>query len=67
MGVNVTGCIDAYFTTDINAFKKYIENGNIIRVCMDSINDKIRQYQEMKRDIEDSVMNILGVSRKYFL
>lgn len=67
MQVNVAGCIDAYFTTDIDAFKKYIETDNVIRVFMDNINDKIRQYQEMKRDLEDSVINILGVSRKYFL
>ena len=67
MQVNVTGCIDVYFTTDIYAFKKYIENDNIIGVCMDSINNKIRQYQEMKHELEDSIMNILGVSRKYFL
>lgn len=65
MEVNVSGCIDVYFTTDVDAFKKYIETDNILGVVMDNINDKIRQYQEMKRDLEDSVMNILGVNRKY--
>ena len=67
MQVNVSGCIDVYFTTDIDAFKKYIENDNIIGVFMDNINDKISQYQEMKHELEDSIMNILSVSRKYFL
>ena len=65
MEVNVSGCIDVYFTTDVDTFKKYIETDNILGVVMDSINDKIHQYQEMKHDLEDSVMNILGVSRKY--
>ena len=45
----------------------YIETDNVIGVFVDNINDKIRQYQEMKRDLEDSIMNILGVNRKYFL
>ena len=61
MKVNVNGCIDAYFTTDVSAFKKYIETDNILDVVMDSINDKIRQYQEMKHELENSVMNILGI------
>ena len=61
MEVNVTGCIDAYFTTDVEAFKKYIETDNVFGVVMDSINDKIRQYQEMKHELEDIVMNILGI------
>ena len=65
MEVNVTGCIDVYFTTDADTFKNYMENDNIFGVVMDSINDKIRQYQEMKHALEDSIMNILGVSRKY--
>lgn len=67
MQVNVSGCIDAYFTTGIDAFKKYIETDNVIGVFMDSVNDKIHQYQEMKHELEDSIINILGVSRKYFL
>ena len=61
MKVNVTGCIDAYFTTDVGVFKKYIESDNILGVFMDSINNKIRQYQEMKHELEDNVMNILGI------
>ena len=65
MEVNVSGCIDVYFTTDIDAFKKYIETDNVIGVFIDNINDKISQYQKMKHELEDSVMNILGVSRKY--
>ena len=64
MEVNVSGCIDVYFTTDVDAFKKYIETDNILGVVMDSINDKIHQYQEMKRELEDSIMNIAGVSIK---
>ena len=65
MEVNVSGCIDVYFTTDVEAFKKYIETDNILGVVMDNINDKIHQYQEMKHELEDSIMNIVGVSRKY--
>ena len=64
MEVNVSGCIDVYFTTDVDAFKKYIETNNILGVVMDNINDKIHQYQEMKRELEDSIMNITGVSIK---
>ena len=64
MEVNVSGCIDVYFTTDADKFKKYIETDNILGVVMDNINDKIRQYQEMKRELEDSIMNIAGVSIK---
>ena len=67
MQVNVSGCIDVYFTTDVDAFKNYIVSDNILGIFMDNINDKIRQYQEMKHELEDSIMNILGVSRKYFL
>ena len=65
MQVNVSGCIDVYFTTDVDAFKNYIVSDNILGIFMDNINDKIRQYQEMKHELEDSIMNILGVSRKY--
>ena len=61
MQVNVTGCIDIYFTTDVEAFKKYIETDNLLGVVMDNINDKIRQYQEMKHELENSIMNILGI------
>ena len=61
MKVNVTGCIDVYFTTDVSTFKKYIETDNVLSVVMDSINDNIRQYQEMKHELENSVMNILGI------
>ena len=64
MEVNVSGCIDVYFTTDVDAFKKYIETDNVIEVVMNNINDKIHQYQEMKRELEDSIMNIAGVSIK---
>ena len=65
MAVDVSGCIDVYFTTDVDAFKKYIETDNVIKDVMNNINDKIRQYQEMKHELEDSIMNIFGVSRKY--
>ena len=64
MAVDVSGCIDVYFTTDVDAFKKYIETDNVIKDVMNNINDKIRQYQEMKHELEDSIMNILGVSIK---
>ena len=65
MQVNVTGCIDAYFTTDVDAFKNYIVSDNLLGIFMDSIGDKVRQCLEMKHELEDSIMNILGVSRKY--
>lgn len=65
MQVNVTGCIDAYFTTDVDAFKNYIVSDNILGIFMDNIGDKVRQCLEMKHELEDSIMNILGVSRKY--
>ena len=64
MEVNVSGCIDVYFTTDVDKFKKYIETDNILGVVMNNINDKIHQYREMKCELEDSIMNIAGVSIK---
>ena len=61
MKVNVSGCIDVYFTTDADAFKKYIESDNRLATVIDNIDEKIRQYQEMKHELEDSIMNIYNL------
>ena len=61
MKVNVSGCIDVYFTTDADAFKKYIESDNRFATVIENINEKICQYQEMKHELEDSVMNVYNL------
>ena len=66
MEVNVTGCIDVYFTTDTDTLKKYLETDNLLGIVVDSINEKVRQYQEMLQELEKSLMNITGIPKKYF-
>ena len=31
-----------------------------------SINEKVRQYKEMIQELEKSLMNIIGIPKKYF-
>ena len=66
MEVNVTGCIDVYFTTDADALKKYLETDNLLGIVVDSINENVRQYQEMLQELEKSLMNITCIPKKYF-
>lgn len=66
MEVNVTGCIDVYFTTDADTLKKYLETDNLLGIVVDSINEKVRQYQEMIQELEKSLMNITAIPKKYF-
>lgn len=66
MEVNVTGCIDVYFTTDADTLKKYLETDNLLSIVVDSINEKVHQYQEMLQELEKSLMNITGIPKKYF-
>lgn len=66
MEVNVTGCIDVYFTTDADTLKKYLETDNLLGIVVDSINEKVRQYKEMIQELEKSLMNITGIPKKYF-
>ena len=66
MEVNISGCIDAYFTTDVDMFKKYIETDNVLSDVERNINEKIRQYQEMIQGLEKSIMDIMSVPKEYF-
>ena len=66
MEVNVTGCIDVYFTTDADTLKKYLETDNLLGIVVDSINEKVRQYREMLQELEKSLMNITSIPKKYF-
>lgn len=66
MEVNVTGCIDVYFTTDADTLKKYLETDNLLSIVVDSINEKVHQYQEMLQELEKSLMNITAIPKKYF-
>ena len=66
MEVNVTGCIDVYFTADADTLKKYLEADNLLGIVVDSINEKVRQYKEMLQELEKSLMNITGIPKKYF-
>lgn len=66
MEVNVTGCIDVYFTTDADTLKKYLETDNLLGIVVDSINEKVHQYREMLQELEKSLMNITGIPKKYF-
>ena len=66
MEVNVTGCIDVYFTTDADTLKKYLEADNLLGIVVDSINEKVRQYKEMIQELEKSLMDITGIPKKYF-
>ena len=66
MEVNVTGCIDVYFTTDADTHKKYLETDNLLGIVVDSINEKVGQYREMLQELEKSLMNIAVIPKKYF-
>lgn len=60
MKVNVSGCIDAYFTSDVELFKKYLDTDSAFVNMKKNIDEQIKKLQEMRDDIDKTVAKIIG-------
>ena len=60
MKIGVTGCLDAYFTSDINAFKNYLDENSALDNIRKNLDEQINRYTKMKDDLNKTVNKIIG-------
>lgn len=63
MHVNVSGCIDVYFTTNQSKLNDYCNNDSAFANILKNLDDQINMYQKMKDDLTNTLAKV-GVTLK---
>lgn len=58
--VGVSGCTDAYFTSDVNVFKNYLDTNSTLVNIRKNLDEQINRYTKMKENLDKMVNKIIG-------